>query len=91
VKRRKAIAILGGAATMPALAVHAQQPGPRSARFRVIGYLNYFAPGPNPIGDAIVAELRRLGWAEGETVKYDRRYGLGDLTCPRRSSPAPTR
>jgi hypothetical protein len=35
---------------------------------------------PNPIGDAIAAELARLGWVEGKTVTYDVRDPPSDLS-----------
>jgi ABC-type uncharacterized transport system substrate-binding protein len=76
-RRREVIACLAGAAVTRPLAAHSQQ-SPRSPRAPVIGYLAYSSPGPNVISDEIFEELRRLGWAEGETVAYDRRYAMGD-------------
>jgi putative ABC transport system substrate-binding protein len=78
-RRRDVLALVGGAAALaPLVTTHAQQTLPKSGQAPLIGYLTYFSPGPNPIGDGIVGELRRLGWSEGETVAYKRRYGMGD-------------
>jgi putative ABC transport system substrate-binding protein len=79
-RRRDVLALVSGAAALAPLATtHAQQTLPKAGQARLIGYLTYLSPDrPNPIGDGIVGELRRLGWSEGETVAYERRFAAGD-------------
>jgi len=69
-RRRKFIALLGGAAAWP-LAARAQQPG----KLPIIGYL---APArlPNLI-EALRAGLRDLGYVEGQNLTIEYRFALG--------------
>jgi putative ABC transport system substrate-binding protein len=73
-RRRDVLALVSGAAALAPLATtHAQRTLPKSGQARLIGYLTYLSPDrPNPIGDG------RLGWSEGETVAYERRFAAGD-------------
>jgi putative ABC transport system substrate-binding protein len=76
VKRRRFIAVLGGAAAWP-LAGNAQQP----ERMRRIGVLLGF-PENDPFTRAIVTAfagaLARLGWVEGKNIRIDYRFAAGD-------------
>ena len=75
IKRRQFIALLGGAAALPAAAT-AQQ----AERMRRIGVLMGYAEGDRE-GQAFVAAfregLRKLGWIEGRNVQIDARWGAG--------------
>jgi putative tryptophan/tyrosine transport system substrate-binding protein len=81
VRRRKFIALLGGAAAWP-LSARAQQ----TERMRRIGLLIPFAE-DNPVGQARLAAflqgLQQLGWAEGSNVRIDTRWGGGDANLTR--------
>ena len=72
-KRRKFIALLGGAATWP-LAARAQQP---AERMRLIGVL-MGGPESDPENQARLAAfldgLHQLGWTDGRNVRIDTRY-----------------
>jgi ABC-type uncharacterized transport system substrate-binding protein len=76
-KRRKFIALLGGAATAWPLAARAQQ----SDSVRRLGVL-LSAAETDPEGKARVAALREglheLGWSEGRNLKVDYRWTGGD-------------
>ena len=81
IRRRKFIALLGGAAAWP-LGAQGQQP--RQARR--IGILM-----PYPKSDAeyqsyvraFRQELARLGWSEGGNVQFDERWSTGDMDMVR--------
>ena len=75
-KRRKFIALLGGAAAWP-LAARAQQ----TERARRIGVLmNLAADDPEALSriTAFVQGLQQLGWTEGRNMRIDTRWGAGD-------------
>jgi putative tryptophan/tyrosine transport system substrate-binding protein len=75
-KRRKFIALIGGAVAMP-LAVRAQQ----NERIRRLGVLMSFAkdaPESARIG-AFVQELQRLGWTDGRNLQIEYRWETSDL------------
>jgi putative ABC transport system substrate-binding protein len=76
VRRRKFIAVLGGAAAWPLIG-YAQQP----ERIRRIGVL--ISPPENSqlaqaYVTAFVEALRRFGWVEGQNVRIDYRFAAGD-------------
>jgi putative tryptophan/tyrosine transport system substrate-binding protein len=75
-KRRRFIAVLGGAAAWP-LAGHAEQPE-RMRRVSVLAAL------PDDISEAMVRafvrSLEGLGWVEGKNIRIDRRFAAGDPT-----------
>ena len=75
-KRRKFIALLGGAATWP-LAVRAQQ----GERMRHIGVLMPFTaddlPGRARLATFVQA-LQQLGWTDGRNVRIEPRWGGGN-------------
>jgi putative tryptophan/tyrosine transport system substrate-binding protein len=81
-RRRKFIALLGGAAAWP-LAVRAQQP----ERMRRIGVLMSYAESDGE-GQALVAEfqkgLQKLGWAEGRNIRFDYRWAALDAELMQR-------
>ena len=82
-KRRKFIALLGGAATMWPLAAHAQQ----GERMRRIGLLSGIAA-DDPISQAdyaaFVQGLQQLGWIEGRNVRIDGRWAGGNAAVRRK-------
>lgn len=52
--------------------------GQPAHRLRRIGIASFGEPpGARPDGDPIVAHLARLGWVEGTTVSYERRFARG--------------
>jgi putative ABC transport system substrate-binding protein len=77
-RRREFITLLGGAALGWPLAARAQQP----ERMRRIGILMAQAA-DDPDGQARVAAflqaLRELGWIEGRNIRFDYRWGGGDV------------
>ena len=77
-RRRKFIAVFGGAAAWP-LAGHAQQP----ERIRRVGVLIAF-PENDPFAQASVTAfaqaLGRFGWVEGKNIRIDYRFAAGDPT-----------
>jgi putative ABC transport system substrate-binding protein len=82
-RRRKFIALLGGAAVAWPLAARAQQGGP----MRRIGVLNYLAaddPDSPARVTAFSQRLKELGWIEGRNIQIDYRWGGGDLDRSRR-------
>ena len=72
--RRKLLAALGGAAAWP-LAARAQQPAKRP----IIGLVSI---GASPIDPAnfrpFLAQMRELGYVDGQNVTFDRRFAAGD-------------
>ena len=74
-RRREFIGLLGGAAACPVVA-HAQRPD----RMRRVGVLTASTES-NPLGQANIAafrlELSRLGWMEGDNVRFDYRWAGG--------------
>src|SRR6516164_1135830 len=77
-KRREFIALLGGAAAAAwPLAVRAQQPN----RMRRIGVLTPYPAdepeGPNARLTAFAQALQQSGWAVGQNVQIDYRWGDG--------------
>jgi putative tryptophan/tyrosine transport system substrate-binding protein len=69
VRRRKFIALIGGAAFASSLAARAQQP----AKLPTIGY-----PGPGSQRlAAFVKRLRDLSWIEGRTIAIEYRWAEG--------------
>ena len=75
-KRRKFIALIGGAVAMP-LAVWAQQ----NERIRRLGVLLPFAKdGPESVRvEAFLQELQRLGWTDGRNLQIEYRWETSDL------------
>ncbi|MGB6587131.1 MAG: ABC transporter substrate-binding protein, partial [Pseudolabrys sp.] len=75
-KRRKFIALIGGAVAMP-LAVQAQQ----NERIRRVGVLLPFAKdGPESARvEAFLQELQRLGWTDGRNLQIEYRWETSDL------------
>ena len=75
-KRRKFIALIGGAVAMP-LAVRAQQ----NERIRRLGVLLPFAKdGPESVRvEAFLQELQRLGWTDGRNLQIEYRWETSDL------------
>ena len=77
-KRRDLIALLGGAAATWPLAARAQQPD----RVRRIGVLMPFTA-DNAEGKSYVAALgqglQEQGWMEGRNIRFDTRWGGGDV------------
>lgn len=72
--RRREFVLLLGAATLVAPAdTHAQ-----ASRKPVVGWLVAGRSGGSPITDAVVAELSRLGWIDGQTVTYTWRIAESD-------------
>jgi putative tryptophan/tyrosine transport system substrate-binding protein len=76
-KRRDFNMLLGGAAALWPLTVHAQHPD----RMRLIGVLLGYTEG-DPAAQSDVAALRRglsrLGWNEGSNLRIEFRWGAGD-------------
>jgi putative ABC transport system substrate-binding protein len=76
VNRRQFIALLGGAAAWP-LAARAQQP----ERIRRVGVLMPIARGDLEAQKrlaALVEALEKLGWLDGKTIAFERRYADGN-------------
>ena len=75
-KRRKFIALIGGAVAIP-LAVRAQQ----NERIRRLGVLLPFAKdGPELVRvEAFLQELQRLGWTDGRNLQIEYRWETSDL------------
>ena len=75
-KRRKFIALIGGAVAMP-LAVRAQQ----NERIRRLGVLLPFAKdGPESVRvEAFLQELQRLDWTDGRNLQIEYRWETSDL------------
>ena len=74
IKRRKFIALVGGAAASLPLAVRGQQP----SRIPTIGLLSSStAAVEKPRREALVKRLAELGWVEGRTVMIEDRSGEG--------------
>jgi putative tryptophan/tyrosine transport system substrate-binding protein len=71
-KRRKFIALLGGAAAWP-LAARAQQAG----KIHKVGYLSPSVP--NVFTPRLFDDLRELGWIEGKNVAFERRFAENRL------------
>jgi putative tryptophan/tyrosine transport system substrate-binding protein len=70
-RRRKFLALIGGAAAGWPLAAHAQQ-APKAAR------LGYLAPASNPdLQQALLGGLRELGYVEGQNLAIEYRFMLG--------------
>jgi putative tryptophan/tyrosine transport system substrate-binding protein len=77
-RRRKFIAVLGGAAACP-LAGHAQQP----EQIRRLGVLLGFSDKDQfaqRILPAFAQALGRLGWVEGKNIEVDYRFAAGTPT-----------
>ena len=79
-RRREFLGVLGGAAVAWPLAARAQQ---RSA-VRHIGVFLGLATGPEDPGAAEIlrplrTSMQDAGWTEGKNVRFDVRYGSGDL------------
>jgi ABC-type uncharacterized transport system substrate-binding protein len=73
-KRRKFIAVLGGAAAAWPLAARAQQPG----KLPTIGFLGAASASSwSPWVAAFVQRLRELGWIEGRNIAIDFRWAEG--------------
>jgi putative tryptophan/tyrosine transport system substrate-binding protein len=70
--RRAFIAGLGGAAAWP-LAAHAQRRMPRIAVL-----LNFTKQTGEPLLAAMLEQLRQVGWVQGETARFDIRWGDGE-------------
>jgi putative ABC transport system substrate-binding protein len=79
-RRREFIAGLGGAAAAWPLAAHAQQ-GDRVRRIGVLSVGDENDPDPRAKAAraAFTQALADLGWADGRTVRMDRRYTGGDI------------
>jgi putative tryptophan/tyrosine transport system substrate-binding protein len=77
-RRRRFIAVLGGATAWP-LAGHAQQ----AARLRRVGAVLLW-PENDPMARASVTAFRqaleRFGWVESKNLRIDYRFAAGDLT-----------
>ena len=75
IRRRKFLATLGGAAAAWPLAARAQQPAKRP----IIGLVSI---GASPIDPAnfrpFLAQMRELGYVDGQNVTFDRRFAAGD-------------
>jgi len=74
VKRREFIAMLGGAASWPLGAAHAQQPD----KLPTIGFLGTTTRSAwSEWSVAFLQRLRELGWIEGRTVAIEYRWAEG--------------
>src|SRR5262245_39394885 len=74
VRRRKFIALLGGAAAAWPLAARAQQAG----KLPTIGFLGATTPATwSLFVAAFVQRLRELGWSEGRTIAIEYRWAEG--------------
>ena len=75
-RRRKFIALLGGAVAVWPLAAHAQQPA-----LPVVGFLNLNSP--EAFGDYVAAfklGLNQTGFVEGQNVTLEYRWARGDYS-----------
>jgi putative tryptophan/tyrosine transport system substrate-binding protein len=74
-KRREFITLLGGAAAAWPLAVRAQQPAKRP----IIGLVSIGAS-PTDLANfrPFLAQMRELGYVDGQNVTFDRRFAEGD-------------
>jgi putative tryptophan/tyrosine transport system substrate-binding protein len=73
-KRRRFIAILGGAVISWPFAVHAQQSG----KLPIVGFLGQTTrSGGSEWVAAFVQRLRELGWSEGRTIAIEYRWAEG--------------
>src|SRR5947207_1350384 len=82
-RRRDFITLFGGAVAAGPLAARAQQPD----RMRRIGMLtNLIENDPEALSWMTVfrQQLERAGWTEGRNVRFDVRWGAGDLERLRR-------
>jgi putative tryptophan/tyrosine transport system substrate-binding protein len=74
IKRRKFVALLGGAAASLPLAVRGQQP----PKIPTIGLLSSSTAAiERPRREAFVRRLAKLGWIEGRTIMIEDRSGAG--------------
>ena len=78
-KRREFITLVGGAAAWP-LAARAQQ----GERMRRIGVLAGGALETQERNAAFAQTLQQLGWTNGDNVRIDYRYGLGNAANVRK-------
>ena len=76
--------VLGSAAVWQLPALAQQQPG----RVRLIGALTGIADDPQSKGQlaAFRQNLQRLGWIDGQNVRFDARFGGGDTTRIRKQA-----
>jgi putative ABC transport system substrate-binding protein len=81
-KRRKFIALLGGAAAWP-LAARAQQ-GNYMRRIGVLTPLPADHPDAKARHAAFLESLRQLGWSEGHNVRIEARWSAGDPAITRK-------
>jgi len=83
-KRRRFIALIGGAAAFP-FAVRAQQ-GQRMRRIAVS--MNYAEDDPQSQArrDSLLQGLEELGWTAGRNVQIEYRWGVGDADLNRRNA-----
>jgi putative ABC transport system substrate-binding protein len=82
-RRREFLALLGGAAVAWPLAARAQQREP----MRTIGVLTNLAESDREAYSWFTAfrqQLERSGWREGRNIRFDVRWGAGDLDRLRR-------
>ena len=70
-KRREFIAGLGGAVAWPVVGRAREVP-------RIAVLFNFTEKSGQPLFAALLQELRRLGWVDGETAHIDIRWGAGD-------------
>ena len=83
-KRREFITLLGGTAAWP-LAAHAQQQGERMRRIGVLaGGAIESAADTQERNAAFAQTLQQLGWTNGNNVRIDYRYGLGNAANVRK-------
>jgi putative ABC transport system substrate-binding protein len=85
VKRREFITLLGGAATAWPLAARAQQ----ADRVRRVGVLMLYNEGNQQVQGWLAAfqeTVRRLGWTEGQNVRYEYRWVGTDPTLLQQSA-----
>ena len=77
VRRRKFIALLGGAAVAWPRDVHAQ---PRAGTWR-IGFLETSSPSPGRVRllETLRATLRELGYVEGQNIAFESRFAEGKI------------
>jgi putative ABC transport system substrate-binding protein len=74
-KRREFITLLGGAAVAWPLAARAQQ----AAKRPIIGLISIGASPTDPANfRPFLAQMRELGYVEGQNVTFDRRFAAGD-------------
>src|SRR5260221_8260903 len=74
-RRRKFIALLGGAAAAWPLAARAQQPAKRP----IIGLVSIGASPTDPANfRPFLAQMRELGYVDGQNITFDRRFAAGD-------------